>query len=205
MITQPRAATLSAWHDALPVLWGRMASLREIEFRDASPLVELLTAPDVARFISPPPDTCDAFERYIAWARDERRNGRYVCFAVVPHGMETAVGLFHVRRLDLGFHTAEWGFALGSAFWGTGVFAQSAALVLDFAFGVIGLTRLEARVAMPNGRAHGALRKIGAIQEAVLRRSFASGDHCLDQAMWSIVDADRNDGPALEMPRIYVH
>ena len=61
---------------------------------------------------------------------------------------------------------------MGSEFWGTGMFAEGARLVLDFAFDVIGVHRLEARAAVANGRGNGALRKIGAVQEGLLRRSF---------------------------------
>ena len=98
--------------------------------------------------------------------------GNYVCFAVVPDGMDSAVGIFQVRSLEAGFGTAEWGFALGSQFWGTGMFIDGARLVLDFAFDVIGARRLEARAAVANGRGNGALRKVGAVPEGMLRRSF---------------------------------
>ena len=100
----------------------------------------------MARFISPPPTTVQGFERFIAWTHRERHAGNYVCFAVVPQGMDTAVGIFQVRSLEHGFASAEWGFALGSQYWGTGVFAEGARLVLDFAFGVIGAHRLEASI-----------------------------------------------------------
>ena len=61
---------------------------------------------------------------------------------------------------------------MGSQFWGTGMFAEGARLVLDFAFDVVGANRLEARAAVANGRGNGALRKLGAVQEGMLRRSF---------------------------------
>jgi hypothetical protein len=35
----------------------------------------------------------------------ERQAGRYVCFAVVPDGYDTAVGIFQVRQLDPMFGT----------------------------------------------------------------------------------------------------
>jgi RimJ/RimL family protein N-acetyltransferase len=113
----------------------------------------------VSRFISPPPTTVEGFERFITWAIRERENGAYVCFAVVPEGMSTAVGLFQLRALDPGFSTAEWGFAIGSGFWGTGVFAEGARLVLDFAFEKAGVHRLEARASIANGRGNGACRR----------------------------------------------
>ena len=80
----------------------------------------MLTTEEVSRFISPPPTTVEGFERFITWARAERAAGRYACFAVVPQGMTTAIGLFQVRQLEPDFATAEWGFALGSEYWGIG-------------------------------------------------------------------------------------
>ena len=112
--------TTSDWKQALPVLTGSMVTLRELRLSDATSLLAMLSTEEVARFISPPPTTVEGFERFIAWTHRERAAGNYVCFAVVPHGMDTAIGIFQVRQLEPGFGTAEWGFAIGSAFWGTG-------------------------------------------------------------------------------------
>jgi RimJ/RimL family protein N-acetyltransferase len=38
-----------------------------------------------------------------------------------------------------------------------------------------------------NGRGNGALRKLGAVQEGVLRRSFLKNGQFLDQMLWSIL------------------
>ena len=205
MISQATTLANARWRSEVPELTGVTVSLREVKLDDAQSLFDLLSAPEVSRFIHEPPTSVQAFERFITWAQDERCRGRFVCFGVVPHGMETAVGLIHVRRLDLGFDTAEWGFVFGSAFWGTGVFAESAELVLDFAFDVIGVTRIEARVAVPNGRGNGALRKMGAVQEAVLRRAFSCNGQPVDQALWAIVDSDRLERKRAPRQRMYVH
>jgi ribosomal-protein-alanine N-acetyltransferase len=178
------------WRESLPILAGSQVTLRELELRDAPSLFALLTVAEVARFISPPPTTVEGFERFVAWAQQERERGKYVCFAVVPHGMQTAVGLFQIRQLEPRFATAEWGFALGAAFWGTGMFLDGAELALDFAFESLGVTRLEARAAVANGRGNGALRKIGAVQEAVLRQSFLYQGNYIDQVLWSILESD---------------
>lgn len=132
----------------------------------------------------------DGFERFIAWALQERSAGRYICFGVVPEGMDTAVGIFQIRQLDPDFGTAEWGFALGRTLWGTGVFLAAARLTVDFAFDTLGVHRLEARAAVANGRGNGALAKIGAVKEGVLRRSFLRNGEYYDQALWSIVRDD---------------
>jgi ribosomal-protein-serine acetyltransferase len=67
------------------------------------------------------------------------------------------------------------------------VFLDGARLVVDFAFGVLGTHRLEARAAVQNGRGNGALRKLGAVQEGVLRRSLLRNGVYLDQVLWTIL------------------
>jgi RimJ/RimL family protein N-acetyltransferase len=183
-------ATTSDWRQGLPVLAGSMVTLRELRLSDAPSLLSMLSTEEVARFISPPPTTVEGFERFIAWTHRERAAGNYACFAIVPHGMDTAIGIFQIRQLEPGFATAEWGFAIGSAFWGTGVFIDGAKLIVNFAFDVIGTHRLEARAAVANGRGNGALRKVGAVQEGVLRKSFLRNGEYLDQTLWTILDED---------------
>jgi RimJ/RimL family protein N-acetyltransferase len=182
--------TTSNWQQALPTLCGARVTLRELRLEDAPSLLAMISTEEVSRFISPPPTTREGFERFIAWAIRQREGGNYICFAVVPDGMSTAVGLFQVRSLEVGFGTAEWGFALGADFWGSGLFITSARLVLDFAFDVLNVQRLEARASIANGRGNGALRKLGAVQEGVLRRSFFRFGQYHDQAMWSVLADD---------------
>ena len=178
------------WRMGLPVLTGAQVVLREMRATDAPSLFALLTTEEVSRFISPPPTTVDGFERFIAWAQRQRRAGSYACFAVTLVNDDTAIGIFQLRELEPGFGTAEWGFAIGSPFWGTGVFQQGAELLVDFAFDVVGVHRLEARAAVRNGRGNGALRKIGAVQEGLLRRSFLKNGEYLDQTLWTILDEE---------------
>ena len=182
--------TTSDWRQALPVLNGAMVTLRELRLSDASSLLAMLSTDEVARFISPPPTTVDGFERFIAWTHYERQMGTYICYGIVPAGMTTAIGLFQLRSLEPGFGSCEWGFAMGSQFWGTGLFVESAGAILNFGVDAIGLQRFEARAAVANGRGNGALRKLGAVQEGVLRRSFLRNGQYHDQVLWSILAED---------------
>jgi len=190
-------AVRTDWRGGLPLLTGSLITLRELQINDAPSLFAMLATEEVSRFISPPPASVEGFERFIAWTHRQREAGQYVCFAVVPRGSDVAVGLFQVRALEHGFGTAEWGFAIGSDFWGSGIFVEGSRLVLDFAFDVVGVHRLEARAAVRNGRGNGALRKIGAVQEGVLRRSFLRHGEYLDQTLWSLLDDDWRDAKAV--------
>ena len=182
--------TTSDWQRALPVLCGRTVTLRELRASDAASLFAMLSTEEVARFINPPPSTIAGFEQFIAWTHRQRAAGAYVCFAVTLAGFDEAIGIFQVRQLGADFEVAEWGFALASAFWGTGTFVEGAGLVLDFAFDTLGVRRLEARAAILNGRGNGALLKIGAVREATLRQSFLRRGDRLDQALFAIFDTD---------------
>jgi hypothetical protein len=51
--------------------------------------------------------------------------------------------------------------------------------------------RLEAKAAAHNSRGNGALRRIGAVQEGILRKSFARNVSLIDQVLWAIIDEDR--------------
>lgn len=185
-----RRAALSDWRTGLPLLTGRELRLRELRPSDAPSLLALLTTDEVARFITPPPTSVPAWEQFILWTHGQRAEGSYFCFGVVPEANEDAVGLFQVRQLEPGFGTADWDFALGFPFWGSGLFAEAAHLVVGFLFDVVGTHRLEARVAVANYRGNGALKKIGATEEGILRKSLSRRDHYLDQILWTILDED---------------
>ena len=188
-VPQPDSVSTD-WRERLPLLGGESITLRELKRSDAPTLCAMLSTDEVSRFISPPPTTVEGYERFIDWTHRQRAAGELVCFGIVPDGMSEAVGLIQVRSLEKGFRTAEWGFALGSPFWGNGMFMEGAQLVLDFAFEQIGVHRMEARSASHNGRGNGALQKLGAVQELRLRQSFLKHGTYYDQFLWSILDAD---------------
>lgn len=186
----PTVTPSDDWRRQLPTIAGPAVTLRELELHDAPALVTMLTTEEVQRFVSPPPTTVEGFERLIAWAKGERQQGKHACYGVVPSGMSSVVGIFQLRSLEPGFRTAEWGFMMSSAFWGTGLFNESARLILDFTFETLGVHRLEARAVVANGRGNGALRKLGAVQEGILRRAFLKNGRHIDQVLWSILAED---------------
>jgi ribosomal-protein-alanine N-acetyltransferase len=174
------------WRSGLPVLIGDGFVLREAGPGDVPSLFELLTDQEVTRFMSRPPESARGFEHFFEWVLAERRVGRCFCFAIVPEGHETAVGLVQGREIEPGFGTVEWGFALGRPYWGTGLFMAAARLVVDFVFLCTHAHRLEARALVENGRGNGVLRKLGAIPEGILRKSFKGDEHYLNQVLWSL-------------------
>ncbi len=191
------------WHFGLPMFRADKVTIREVRESDAPALLAMLTSEEVAEFVSPLPRTIEGFKEFISQAHDQRLKGNSFCFGIVPDGYEDAMGLFQFRQLDAESGCAEWGFALGSPFWGTGVFLEGARVVIDFAFGVAGVNRLEARSIVTNGRGNAALRKVGAFQEGMLRDSYVRNGRHYDQILWSILKDEWRQAKAVWGPRLH--
>ncbi len=195
---QPRRAE-AKWRETLPVLRTGDVVLREVQLSDAPMLASLLSTPQMSRYISTPPASVEGFEQFIAASQRARANGEGACFTVTFGDLDTPVGLFQIRVTSPGTSgteglsgrdSAEWGFAVAPQFWGTGVFATAASLVLEFVFQQMGAHRLEARCALKNGRGGKALTKVGAVPEGILRKAMLCGEEQLDQVLYAIVADD---------------
>src|SRR5262249_42112353 len=161
-------------------------TLREVRPEDALSLLEHLNQPQVLRYVAPCPPTIEGFRQFIRWARSERRRGRLACFGFVPRGQKRAVGVLQVWPIERDFSTAEWGFCIGEAYWGGGLFERAARLLLDTVFGELRVRRLEARAVDVNIRGNRVLEKLGHVREGVLRSAYRRGDEIHDCVMWSM-------------------
>ena len=192
----------SDWRAALPTLISRSVTLREPGDQDLGVLVDVLSIADASRFGLEFPVAEAAVAEFIARARRERAAGESFTYVVV-NAARVVVGIMQVRRLDPVFEAAEWEATLAPSARGTGAFIEAARLVASFAFATVGAHRLEARVLLQNGRANSALRKIGAVQEGILRRSARRGDEYLDQALWSLLKDDWTERRVSTEPRVH--
>ncbi len=114
-----------------------------------------------------------------------------------------AVGLIQVRQLDPAFEVAEWECTVAPSARGTGVFVEAVRLVGSFAFRSVGVRRLETRVLLQNGRGNTALRKLGAVEEGILRRSIRRNGEYADQVLWSLLKEDWGEQWISTVPRVH--
>jgi len=180
---------LDGWTDRVPVLRGDLTTLREVAASDVHTLFTLFSDPAVTAYMAPPPPTLAKFAGFVEWSHQQRAEGHGVCFGIVPDGMTVAVGILQVR-LEPTLSDAEWGFVLSTHFWSTGVFADAANVLIDFAFTTMGVERLEARIALRNGRAHAAMQKIGARFDATLPSLSPQGNRRDPESVWMLRQHD---------------
>jgi RimJ/RimL family protein N-acetyltransferase len=194
---------IPAWRAELPDLAGRTVVLREPISQDIAALFNLLSLGDAARFGVDEPVTEFGIRQYLDRVARERTMGVSISYVITMATARTIVGLVQVKQLDPAFEAAELECTIAPSSRGSGVFIESARLVGSFVFGSIGAHRLEARVLLQNGRANGALRKLGAVQEGVLRRSVRRGGEYFDQVLWSLLKEDWGDHWVSTAPRVH--
>jgi ribosomal-protein-alanine N-acetyltransferase len=193
---------LDGWADRLPPLHGDLTTLREVAAADVYPLFTLFSDPAVTAYMAPPPPTLAKFAGFVEWSHQQRAQGRGVCFGIVPVGMTAAVGILQVR-LEATSSDAEWGFVVSNHFWSTGVFADAANVLVEFAFTTMHVERLEARIALRNRRAHAAVQKLGARFKTTLTGSSPQGIPRDPESVWTLREHDWRN--RTRDPRFSVH
>lgn len=203
MTTEISGLDVPNWRTELPTLTARLVTLREPVAQDLGPLVDLLSVADATRFGMEDLNTEVAVQRLIERAARERAAGRSFTYAITTGATRPAVGLIQVRQLDPAFEVAEWECTVAPSARGTGVFIEAVRLVGSFAFGPVGARRLETRVLLQNGRGNTALRKLGAVEEGILRRSIRREGEYADQVLWSLLKEDWGEHWISTAPRVH--
>ena len=193
---------LDGWTDRVPHLHGNLTTLREVAASDVYPLFALFGDPAVTEYMAPPPPTLAKFAGFIEWSFQQREQGQGLCFGIVPEGMTVAVGILQIR-FDPTIAGAEWGFVLSTHFWSTGVFADAANALAEFAFTTMHIERLEARIAQRNRRAHTAVQRLGARFETTLESSSPEGVPRDPELVFTLREPDWRNRP--RDPRLAAH
>ncbi len=200
---ETNAVSIPEWRQELPALTAKLVTLREPTRADLRPLMDLLLLADASRFGIDEPLSEVSVQQLLDRIARDRSTGVAFTYAITMTSTRALVGLIQARQIDLSWESAEWECTIVPSWRGTGVFIETARLVGSFAFGTVGVHRLEARVLLQNGRANGALRKLGAVQEGILRESMRRGTDYLDQVLWSVLKEDWGEHWVSTSPRVH--
>jgi ribosomal-protein-alanine N-acetyltransferase len=166
---------------------GPTLTLRLPDLGDAPALFRLATDPDVTRFFSwGPYEREEEAVAYLERLPAQRERGEHLDFVIVHHsdGPVGVTGLSEISRRDRRGMVGTW---LGRRWWGSGVNAESKALIAHVAFRVLGYGRLGAYTNVRHGRSQAALQALGFRREGVLRQWHRHGDEVHDVVMWSML------------------
>lgn len=179
---------------------GPTLFLRYPEPGDAAALLELGSDPEVTGWFSWGPYQEIAQPRaWIARQAADREEGRDLDF-VIEHRDRGLVGVTGLDELSPRDRRAMVGTWLGRPAWGTGVNAESKALVAHLAFVVCGLARLGAYSDVRNARSTAALERLGFLREGTLRRWHVHGDTVHDVHVFGLLREDWERSPLHDVP-----
>jgi ribosomal-protein-alanine N-acetyltransferase len=154
---------------------------------DAPALFRLARDPEVTRWFSwGPYEHEDQARAYLARLPEQRACGEHLDLVIV-HREAGPIGVTGLSELSLRDRRAMVGTWFGRRWWGSGVNAESKALVAHLAFRGMGLDRLGAYTNVLHVRSQAALRSLGFRREGVLRHWHRHGDEVHDVVMWSIL------------------
>jgi len=110
------------------------------------------------------------------------------------NGFQTAI-IDHERIVGIiGFHGLSWqhrstslGYWLAESAQGRGTMTRSVAALLDHAFGVWQLHRVEIRARVENTRSRAVAERVGFKQEGVLRGEERVGDRYADRVLYAML------------------
>src|SRR3954454_1019712 len=180
---------------------GPTTALRLPALHDAPALFRLASGPEGTRLFSWGPYWDESEARaYLERLPAQRERGEHLDLVVVHHedGPIGITGISEISRRDRRGMVGTW---FGRRWWGTGVNAESKALVAHLAFRVLGFERLGAYTNVQHRRSQAALEAIGFQREEVLRRWHRHGDRVHDVVAWSVL---RDEYAASALARVPV-
>ncbi len=129
-------------------------------------------------------------EQFRAWLSRARKPSQE-CFFVCSTDTDELVGVINLNEVVRGlFRSAYLGYYGFEPFSGSGYMTEGLALVLDQAFGPLGLNRLEANIQPENKRSSRLVARLGFRLEGFSPRYLKIGGRWRDHERWAVLASD---------------
>lgn len=96
-------------------------------------------------------------------------------------------GVIGLHYIDRDNRRTEIGYWLGAPYQGLGIMTRACRAVVEYAFTVLGLHRIEIRCARGNRRSRAIPERLGFTQEGTIRQSAWLNDHFEDLVVYSLL------------------
>ena len=144
--------------------------LRPLQQEDISSFARIANEASLWRYFTFLLNNSAELQRWVEVAIKEREEGKRIPFTIVEKATNEVCGStslgsisYYDKRIEIGW---SW---LGKHFQGTGINFHAKYCMLCYAFDILDWERVEIKTDNLNERAKQGLRKIGAIEEGVLR------------------------------------
>lgn len=175
--------------DEFPVLETVRLRMQAIDSADIPALYRLFSDPEVCRYYDLEPLTDESG----AVALVKRFADRYADDVSIRWGITLKPSDALIGTCGLYIHS-DWRGAIGydllPAYWGQGIMTEAVSELTRFGFEDAGLVRLEAFVMLENVASDHLLKKIGYVEEGVLRQYMYIKGQMHDMRCFSLVSAE---------------
>ncbi|MBX3242526.1 MAG: GNAT family N-acetyltransferase [Chitinophagaceae bacterium] len=186
------------------VLENERALLRPMEADDYERLLPFaLNEPEIWTYSMIPASGEEGLKNYIRAALDARAGGREYAFVVYDKLYKAFAGSTRFYDIQTGNQALQLGYTwYGKAFQRTGLNRNCKLLMLDFAFGVMKMERVEFRADNDNARSIEAMKAIGCTVEGILRSNGLKADGTRrDSIVLSILKPEWEGGLRTELAK----
>jgi len=172
-----------------PLLEGAHVRLEPLTRAHIPALVEVGLDPALWRWTTTRAGTPDDMVRYVESALAEAEAGRAFPFATVDRREGKVVGSTRFAAVDRGNRRVEIGWTWLAAPWQRSALnTEAKLLMLRHAFEVMGCIRVELKTDVLNERSRAAIRRLGAVEEGILRHHVVvEGGRIRDTVYYSII------------------
>jgi RimJ/RimL family protein N-acetyltransferase len=131
----------------------------------------------------------DIQEAYALLARAQAAFAQHTSFrwGIARRTDDRIIGTCILFHLDEQNRRAEVGYVLGRADWGNGYIQEALTALLDYAFGPLGLHRIEAEIDPRNTASIRAVERLGFVREGILRERWLVGGEISDSLMMGLL------------------
>ena len=175
----------------MPQLETERLILRAMRVCDSADMYDYARRPEVSRYLLWRPHTdVNYTRRYMEYLAGRYRIGAHYEWAMIHKESGRMIGTCGFARIDTANNCAELGYVLHPDYHGQGIVPEAAARVLKFAFGVLGLNRVEARYMVENAPSRRVMDKLGMQFEGVQRAAMLVKGSYRDIAVCAILAKD---------------
>jgi len=178
------------------ILENERARLEPLEEKHFQELLPIAMEREIWEFTSADVKTAADFRRYFDTALAERKTGVSYPFAIYDKREERYAGCTRYGNISMPNKRVEIGWTwYKPSLQRTGINKACKSLLLNFGFDELDLNRIELKTSLLNLKSQGAMLKIGAVKEGILRRHMiAENGNVRDTVYFSFI---KEEWPAI--------
>ena len=163
-------------------------TLRPLAPEDADGLFRIFSDPQFMRYWSTPP-WASIDEAHALIARDQRElvAGEHLRLGVFLRDGGALIGTASLFHLNEASRRGEIGYGIARAHWRRGYMGEAVRALIGFAFGELGLNRLEADIDPRNLASARSLESLGFTREGLLRERWIVDGEVSDSEMYGLL------------------